>query len=390
MRHTANKTDIANANPSLFFFNITGSNEYPADTGNKTVQIIITKMIRFECDYAEGAHPQILKRLEETNFEQTKGYGEDEYCEKARHIIRRLCENETSDVHFLIGGTQTNTTIIAAILRPHQGVISAVGGHINVHETGAIEATGHKVLALPAKDGKLTASQVEQTYTDHWNDANREHIVQPGMVYLSNPTESGTLYTKQELQALNEVCRTYDLPLFMDGARLGYGLAAKNNDLTISDIAKLCDIFYIGGTKIGALFGEAIVITNDHLKKDFRYFIKQRGGMLAKGRLLGIQFETLLGDGLYFEISRHAVQMAMMIRDAFLSKGISFLCKSTTNQQFPILTKNQIRILSKRYAFELWTNINDIYTAVRFCTSWATRKEDVQTLIKDILHLPTN
>jgi threonine aldolase len=347
-------------------------------------------MIRFECDYAEGAHPQILKRLEDTNFEQTKGYGEDEHCENARRIIRRLCRNETVDVHFLVGGTQTNTTIIASVLRPHQGVISAIGGHINVHETGAVEAGGHKVLALPAEDGKLTAFQVEQTYTEHWNDANREHMVQPGMVYLSNPTESGTVYTKHELQALSDVCRTYGLPLFMDGARLGYGLAAENNDLTIPDIAQLCDIFYIGGTKIGALFGEAIVITDDRLKKDFRYFIKQRGGMLAKGRLLGIQFETLLGDGLYFEISRHAVQMAVMIRDAFMSKGITFLCKSTTNQQFPILTKEQIRILSKNYAFELWTDINDRYTAARFCTSWATCEEDVQTLIKNILNLPVN
>jgi threonine aldolase len=345
-------------------------------------------MIRFECDYAEGAHTQILKRLEDTNFEQTKGYGEDEHCENARRIIRRLCENKTADVHFLVGGTQTNTTIIAAILRPHQGVMSADSGHINVHETGAIEATVHKVLALPAEEGKLTASQVKQMYTEHWNDANHEHMVQPGMVYLSNPAESGAIYTKQELQLLSEVCRTYGLPLFMDGARLGYGLAAKNNDLTIPDIAKLCDIFYIGGTKVGALFGEAVIITNDRLKKDFRYFIKQRGGMLAKGRLLGIQFETLLGDGLYFEISRHAVQMAMMIREAFQSKGILFLCKSPTNQQFPILTKEQIRILSEKYAFELWTNINENYAAVRFCTSWATRKEDVQTLIKDILNLP--
>ena len=341
-------------------------------------------MIRFECDYAEGAHPQIIKRLTETNFEQTKGYGEDEHCENARRIIRRFCENETADVHFLVGGTQTNITVIASVLRPHQGVISATTGHINVHETGAIEATGHKVLALPAENGKLTAAQVEQTYNEHYNDANYEHIVQPGMVYISNPTEGGTIYTKQELQALSDVCRKNNLPLFMDGARLGYGLASEYNDLTMPDITKLCDVFYIGGTKVGALFGEAVVITNDALKKDFRYMIKQRGGMLAKGRLLGIQFETLFENGLYFEISRNAVQMAMKIRDAFKSKGLSFLCESPTNQQFPILTNEQINHFSRKYAFELWTRIDENCAAVRFCTSWATREEDVLALINDI------
>ena len=375
-------------------------------------------MVRFECDYAEGAHPQILKRLTETNFEQTKGYGEDGHCENARRIIRLLCDSKTADVHFLVGGTQTNTTVIASALRPHQGVISAATGHINVHETGAIEATGHKVLALPAENGKLTASQIEKAYTDHWEDGAHEHVVQPGMVYISNPTEGGTIYTKAELQALSDVCRKNNLPLFMDGARLGYGLAAEGNDLTLPDIAKMCDVFYIGGTKIGALFGEAVVITNDVLKKDFRYLIKRHGGMLAKGRLLGIQFETLLGEsslgetllgetssgetlsgeslpgklpgkslpanGIYFEISRHAVQMAMLIRDAFKSKGFSFLCESPTNQQFPILTNEQINLFSQKYAFELWTKTDDNNAAVRFCTSWATREEDVQMLIKDI------
>ena len=341
-------------------------------------------MIRFECDYAEGAHPQILKRLTDTNFEQTKGYSEDDYCERARQIIRLLCENEAAEVHFLVGGTQANTTVIASVLRPHQGVISATTGHINVHETGAIEATGHKVLALPAENGKITASQVEQTIMEHYSDANHEHIVQPGMVYISNPTEGGTIYSKQEMQALSDVCRRNNIPLFMDGARLGYGLAAENNDLTLPDIAKMCDIFYIGGTKVGALFGEAIVITNDAFKKDFRYLIKQHGGLLAKGRLLGIQFETLFENGLYFEISHHAVQMAMQIRNAFKSKGFSFLCDSPTNQQFPILTNEQIKLFSQKYAFELWSKTDDNNAAVRFCTSWATQIEDVQALIKDI------
>jgi threonine aldolase len=342
-------------------------------------------MIRFECDYATGAHPRILKRLTETNMDQTKGYGEDPYCEHARRMIRRLCGKESAEVHFLVGGTQTNMTVIASILRPHQGVVSAATGHICVHETGAIEATGHKVLPLPGgKEGKLTAAQVERVCMEHRQDANREHVVQPAMVYVSNPTEWGAIYCKHELQALSEVCRRNGLPLFLDGARLGYGLAAEGNDLTLPDLATMCDVFYIGATKVGALFGEAVVLTNDALKKDFRYLIKQRGGLLAKGRLLGIQFETLLEDGLYFEIARHAVQMALLIRDAFRAKGISFLCDSPTNQQFPILTNEQIRILSQKYAFERWSVVGDDRVAVRFCTAWATRGEDVRALMRDI------
>jgi len=341
-------------------------------------------MIRFECDYAEGAHPLILKRMAETNLEQTPGYGEDAFCANARNIIRRLCGKETVDVHFLMGGTQTNKTVIASVLRPHQGVLSATTGHINVHETGAIEATGHKILALPSENGKLTALQVEQTFMEHCNDANHEHAVQPGMVYISHPSECGTVYSRQELQTLSDVCRRHRLPLFMDGARLGYGLAAENNDLSLSDIADVCDVFYIGGTKVGALFGEAVVITNDSLKKDFRYVMKQNGGILAKGRLLGIQFETLFSEGLYFEIAHHAVQLALQIRNAFIAKGTSFMCESPTNQQFPILTEEQIVRLSKKYAFEHWKKIDATHTAVRFCTSWATRQDDVQSLIGDI------
>ena len=341
-------------------------------------------MIRFECDYAEGCHPKLLERLAQTNFDQAKGYGEDGYCENAKRLIRRLCHSETADVHFLVGGTQTNLIVIASLLRPHQGVISATTGHINVHETGAIEATGHKVLAQPGDNSKLTAMQVEQACKDHWNDLNHEHIVQPGMVYISNPTEGGAIYSKQELQAISQVCRANNLPLFMDGARLGYGLVAENNDLTMADIADLCDVFYIGGTKVGALCGEALVITNEAYAKDFRYLIKQRGGLLAKGRLLGLQFETLFTDNLYFEIARRAVRMAMMIRDAFRVKGITFLCDSFTNQQFPILSDEQIHTLSKKYAFELWLKINACQSAVRFCTSWATRIDDVESLICDI------
>ena len=341
-------------------------------------------MIRFECDYAEGAHPKVLELLSKSNFEQTPGYGEDNYCKMARTIIKKLCQSQSAQVHFLVGGTQTNTTVIASILRPYQGVVCAETGHINVHETGAIEATGHKVLPLPSKDGKITASQVQKVYETHWNDATHEHTVQPGMVYISNPTENGTLYSKEELTKLSQVCHNYDLPLYLDGARLGYGLMAEGNDLTLPDIAKLCDVFYIGGTKVGALFGEAVVITMESIKKDFRYMIKHHGGMLAKGRLLGIQFVALLENDLYFEISSHANKMAGKIKTAFKEKGYSFLYNSITNQQFPIIPNSKLDILGKKYAFSLWEHVDEEHSAVRFCTSWATKNEDVELLLEDI------
>lgn len=344
-------------------------------------------MIRFECDYAEGAHPRILERMIETNIEQTPGYGMDAHCERARKLILQHCKNDNAQVHFLVGGTQTNMTVIAATLRPHQGVISADTGHINGHETGAIEATGHKVLALESVDGKITADQIEQMVQAHWNDATHEHIVQPGMVYLSHPTETGLLYSKQELVAISRVCKQYHLPLFVDGARLGYALGSSHNDVTIADLANLCDAFYIGGTKVGALFGEAVVVTNPMIQKDFRYFIKQRGGMLAKGRLLGIQFETLFEDDLYITIAKHAVDLALEIKEAFKLKGYSFLYDSNTNQQFPILQNCVIKKLSQNYSFQEWEKIDCDYTAVRFCTSWATKQEDVDRLIADIQDL---
>lgn len=344
-------------------------------------------MIRFECDYTEGAHPRILKRLLDTNFEQTSGYGCDEHCDKARSYIRQVCNAPDADVHFLVGGTQTNLTVIASALRPYQGVIAAESGHINVHETGAIEASGHKVLPLASTDGTITAGQIEQMITEHYNDVNHEHIVQPGMVYISFPTENGTLYTRKQLEEISRVCRKYQLPLFIDGARMGYGLASPVNDLTLADFARLSDVFYIGGTKVGALFGEALVITCDALKKDFRYSVKQRGGMLAKGRLLGIQFETLFEDDLYMEISRHAVEMALKIRNAFTEKGIEFLYDSYTNQQFPILTRQQLHALEEKYAFSFWCNTDDTHSAVRFCTSWATHEEAVSELLSDIQKL---
>ena len=341
-------------------------------------------MIRFNCDYLEGAHPRILEKLVETNFVQTPGYGEDEYCERAREIIKKKCGTPDAYVQFLVGGTQTNLTVIASILRPYQGVISAVTGHINVHETGAIEATGHKVLALPTENGKLTAAQVQEYYDAHWSDESHEHIVQPGMVYISHPTENGTLYTKEELKALYETCQKLGLPVFLDGARLGYGLMSEGSDLTWENIAAYTDVFYIGGTKVGALFGEAVVITNPALTKDFRYMIKQRGGMLAKGRLLGIQFMTLLEDGLYEEIAGKAVKQAMRLKEAFLEKGYPLLYDSYTNQQYPIMSNSQLDQLREKYSFEMWTKLDEEYSAVRFCTSWATKDEDVEMLIADL------
>ncbi len=341
-------------------------------------------MIRFQCDYGEGAHPSILKRLEETNMEQTAGYGEDPYCESARRKIRELCESPEADVHFLVGGTQTNFTVISAILRPHQGVLAAQSGHINVHETGAVEATGHKVLTLPSTDGTICADQVREIWKEHWEDANHEHVVQPGMVYISHPTENGTLYSKEKLTELSKACQELGLPLFLDGARLGYGLMAETSDLTLADVAELTDVFYIGGTKVGALFGEAVVITNPALKQDFRYLIKQRGGMLAKGRLLGLQFETLFTDGLYFELVKRADELALRLKKAFLDKGYGLAYDSYTNQQFPILPEEHLEKLREKYAFGFWEDAGEGRQAVRFCTSWATTEEAVESLIWDI------
>ncbi len=338
-------------------------------------------MLQFQCDYNEGAHPKVMQRLLETNMEQTVGYGEDHYCESARRLIQEACGNPDLQVHFLVGGTQTNTTVIAHLLRPHQGVVAAESGHISVHETGAIEHTGHKVLALPAHEGKITATQVENLVLEHRADSSFEHTVQPGMVYISFPTEFGTLYSKHELETLHEVCRKYELPLFIDGARLGYGLASPTCDVTLSDIAHLADVFYIGGTKVGALFGEAVVSQSHALMRDFRYSIKQHGGMLAKGRLLGLQFEALFTDNLYFNIARHAVNQALRIKEALQNLGMPFLMESHTNQQFPILPNEVVERLSNKFLFTPWQRMNDTHTAIRICTSWGTTTENVDTLI---------
>ncbi|MDO4732735.1 MAG: aminotransferase class I/II-fold pyridoxal phosphate-dependent enzyme [Bacillota bacterium] len=343
-------------------------------------------MFRFECDYSESCHPAIIERLAETNLIQSPGYGEDAFCEAARELLRRDCglEPNACAIHLMIGGTQTNLTVIASLLRPYQGVISADSGHINTHETGAVEATGHKVLALPTKDGKLSAEMVQAVYDAYQDDVTKEHIVQPGMVYISWPTETGLLYTKEELSALSRTCRKLGLPLFLDGARLGYGLMSSACDLTLPEIAQLCDVFYIGGTKQGLMMGEALVFTDLKLSNGFRSMMKNRGGMLAKGRLLGIQFQTMFEDGLYYRIARQADEYAMEIRSAFAARGCDFLYPSMSNQQFPILPDAWLAKLEKDFAYSFWQRVDESHCAVRFCTSWGTQPEAVEQLIAAI------
>ena len=337
-------------------------------------------MYHFESDYLEGCAPQILEALRESNLEQTLGYGEDAHCVRAAGMVRYVFGCPDAEVHFLVGGTQANATVIASLLRPHQGVLCAETGHINVHETGAVEHSGHKVLPLPAPDGKISAMQVLDALQAHYSDFSREHMVQPGMVYISFPTELGTIYTRQELEELHDVCAQWEIPLFLDGARLGYGLEASGCNVLPRDIARLADVFYVGGTKQGALFGEAVVFTNPALADDFRYCIKQNGGMLAKGRLLGIQFETLMNEGLYFNLARRADRLADRIRAAFARKRIPFLVENTTNQIFPILEIDAIDRLAAEFGVERWQTVGETRAAVRFCTSWATTEGAVAAL----------
>lgn len=344
-------------------------------------------MIYFNNDYCEGCHEKILEALGKTNMVQTPGYGEDGFCKSAAERIRTLCGREDAAVHFLVGGTQSNQTVISAALRPHQGALCAESGHIACHETGAIEATGHKVLTVPSEDGKISAGQVREVVNAHRADPSFEHTVQPGLVYISNPTELGTLYSLRELEELSKACHELGLYLFLDGARLGYGLVSKGNDVTMRDIARLCDVFYIGGTKAGALFGEAVVISNETLKRDFRYLIKRHGGMLAKGRLLGIQFDTLLEDNLYFDIAARAVSMADKIRKALEDCQVPFLVPGVTNQIFPILPDDVLEELGKKYVFCEQERVDETHRAIRICTSWGTREENVQALCGDIRRL---
>ena len=344
-------------------------------------------MIYFNCDYNEGGHPAILESLVKTNLEQTPGYGEDLHCEHARELIRKACHAESAAVHFLVGGTQVNLTVIRASLRPHQGVISPMTGHINVHETGAIEATGHRILAVPSgSEGKLTADQVDELCIEHFEGPMpREHMVQPKMVYISQPTENGALYSREELISLRKVCDKWGVFLFADGARLGYGLTSKAADFTLADMAEFCDAFVIGGTKCGAMFGEAAVISNSELQRDFRYAMKQNGAMLAKGRLLGIQFETLFTDDLYLKICEKANVLAEKITAACREAGFPEYAPSPTNQRFFIFPNEALSKLEEKYTFTVWEKTDAAHTAVRICTSWATTEENAEALIQDIL-----
>ena len=340
-----------------------------------------TKKIQFASDYQEGAAPEILARLQETNWEQTAGYGEDGYSESARSRIREACQAPEAEIHFLVGGTQTNATVIDTVLRPYQGVVAAATGHVNVHEAGAIEYGGHKVLAVPEEDGKLTAKALEAFVKNYWDDANREHMVMPGMVYLSQPTEMGTLYTMAELEAIRAVCTAYKLPLFVDGARLAYALGTPENDVTLPDLARLCDVFYIGGTKCGALFGEAVVFPKPGFVPHFFTMVKQHGALLAKGRISGLQFETLFTDGLYEGLGRHGIQMARKIRRALLEKGYELPYPAPTNQLFLLLDKKKADELAEKVVLGFGTEWPDGRVLMRICTSWATREEDVEKLI---------
>lgn len=336
--------------------------------------------VSFTCDYCEGAHPKILQRLLDTNMIQATGYGEDPFCSSARAKIREATCCPQADVFFLVGGTQTNATVIDSMLRGYEGVIAAASGHIAVHESGAIEFGGHKVITLPAKEGKLEAVTIEDYLKVFHADEAKDHMVLPGMVYISFPSEYGTIYSRSELEAIKEVCKQYGIPLFIDGARLGYGLQSPACDLTLPEIASLCDVFYIGGTKVGALCGEAVVFPGGNAPAHFFTTVKQHGALLAKGRLLGLQFDTLFTDGLYFEISRNAIEKAMELKQLFISKGIPLYIDSPTNQQFPIMTKEDLAPLEGKVLYEVWETLPDGRLVTRFATSWATSEAQIEYL----------
>ena len=341
-------------------------------------------MLSFESDYIQGAHPAILQRLVETNMEVVSGYGKDPYCDSAKEKIRTACECPDADIWFLVGGTQTNQAVISGMLETYEGVVAAETGHVNVHEAGAIEYSGHKVLGIPQQDGKIAAEDLEQYLRDFYQDGSYDHMVFPGMVYISHPTEYGTLYTEKELQDISAICRSYKIPLFLDGARLGYGLVSHQTDVTLPMIAKYCDVFYIGGTKVGALCGEAVVFTKNNAPKHFLTIIKQRGALLAKGRLLGIQFDTLFTDNLYMQISRHAIDMAERLKEIIRENGYKFYLESPTNQQFVILENEQLKKLEEQVAVGFWEKADEDHTVVRFATSWATDHQEIEKL-RDLL-----
>ncbi len=339
-------------------------------------------MLSFESDYIEGAHPKILEALTKTNMECLSGYGADAYTKSAKEKIAAACSLPDAQIAFLTGGTQTNQIVIDTMLHQYEGVVAAQSGHVSVHEAGAIEFTGRKVLTLPAHNGKIDATELDSYITDFYNDGNHEHMVFPGMVYISHPTEYGTLYSKKELTEISTTCRKHKIPLFLDGARLGYGLMSKQADLTMADIAELCDVFYIGGTKVGALCGEAVVFTKKNMPLHFEHLVKKHGALLAKGRLLAIQFDTLFTNDLYFEISRNAIERAEELKNLFIKKGYKFFIDSPTNQQFVILENEKLKELQKNVKFSFWEKYDETHTVVRFATSWATTSEKIAELEK--------
>ncbi|MCC2127268.1 threonine aldolase family protein [Hominiventricola filiformis] len=341
-------------------------------------------MLSFQNDYQEGAHEKILARLIETNLEPLSGYGSDLYCESAKKKIQTACDCPEADVWFLTGGTQTNQTIIDTMLEPYEGVVSAETGHVASHEAGAIEYSGHKVLTIPQHEGKIDAAELETFLRKFWEDGNHEHMVFPGMVYISHPTEYGTLYTKVELENLSAICDAYQIPLFLDGARLGYGLAASDTDVTLPDIARCCHVFYIGGTKVGALCGEAVVFTRHNTPKHFLTRIKQHGALLAKGRLIGIQFDTLFTDNLYFEIGKHAIAMAELLKKGLADNDIPLYLNSPTNQQFLLLTDEQAERLKHDVVYSFWEKPDEDHTVIRLVTDWATTEAQVLELVQVI------
>lgn len=339
-------------------------------------------MLSFESDYIEGAHPKILEALVKTNMESLSGYGADEYTIIAKEKIAAACALQDAQIAFLTGGTQTNQIVIDTMLHQYEGVIAAQSGHVSVHEAGAIEFTGRKVLILPSHNGKILASELDSFISDFYNDGNHEHMVFPGMVYISHPTEYGTLYSKNEMTEISKVCRKHKIPLFLDGARLGYGLMSNQSDLTLPDIAELCDVFYIGGTKVGALCGEAVVFTKKNMPLHFEHLVKKHGALLAKGRLLAIQFDTLFTDDLYFKISRNAIDRAEELKTLFTKKNYKFFIDSPTNQQFVILENSKLKELQKNVKFAFWEKYDETHTVVRFATSWATTSEKISELEK--------
>ena len=338
-------------------------------------------MLYFSCDYAEGCHPKVLEALTRTNMVSTPGYGEDRYCESAKEKIREAINCPEADIYFLVGGTQTNQTVIDSMLSNYDGVVAAATGHVAVHEAGAIEYSGHEVITVPGHAGKIDPRELRQMLVDHYADESSEHMVNPGMVYISYPTEYGTLYSKEELEAIGAICNEYNIPLFIDGARLAYGLAAAD-DLTLADIAKLADVLYIGGTKVGALFGEAVVFTKNNTPKHMITQIKQHGALLAKGRLLGLQFDALFTDNLYMEMGKHAVSCANTIRKELVNKGYQIYMENPTNQIFVVMENDKLDKLSKEVLYGFWEKYDDTHTVIRIATSWATTEASVEALKK--------